>query len=99
MGTHLSCSCVVALDQSLDRLNPNLSPSELVHSPDKVAELLGGDKTLIHLSGAPAALFNPALARLQRNLENLEQVAVSVYVPPNTSDAQTNFTRMRRSWS
>jgi hypothetical protein len=62
MGTHLSYSCaILALDQSLDRLTPNLSSSEIVHSPGKVAELLGDDKSLIHLSGAPAALFNPAV--------------------------------------
>jgi hypothetical protein len=42
-----------------------------------VADLLGDDKSLIRLSGAPAALFNPALAILQRNLENLEQVGIS----------------------
>ena len=77
MGTHLSCSCAVALDQSLDRLNPNSSPSDIVHFPDKVAELLDDDKSLIRLSGAPAALFNPALAILQKNLENLEQVGIS----------------------
>jgi len=78
MGTHLSCSCAVALDQSLDRLNPNSSPSDIVHFPDKVAELLDDDKSLIRLSGAPAALFNPALAILQKKLENLEQVGIDV---------------------
>ena len=72
-----SLSCAVALDQSLDRLTPNLSPSEIVHSPDKVADLFDNDKSLIHLSGAPAALFNPALAILQRNLENLKDVEIS----------------------
>jgi hypothetical protein len=54
-----------------------------------VAELLGGDKTLIHLSGAPAALFNPALAILQRNLENLEQVEIS----PSDVDHASQYLR------
>ena len=70
-------TCAVAVDRSLDCITPNVAPSEVVRSPDKVADLLGDDKSLIHLSGAPAALFNPALATLQRNLENLEQVEIS----------------------
>jgi hypothetical protein len=74
--SYLSYSCALALDQSLDRLTPRSSPSEIVHSPDKVASLLG-DKSPIHLNGPPAAIFNPALAGLQRNLENLEEVKVS----------------------
>ena len=53
---------------------------EIVHAPDKLANLLGGDEPPIHLGrpgGAPAALFNHALATLQWNLENLEEVEVS----------------------
>jgi hypothetical protein len=57
-------------------LTPKSSPSEIVHSPDKVANLLG-DKSPIHLNGPPAAIFNSVLAGLQRNLENLEDVKVS----------------------
>jgi hypothetical protein len=41
---------------------------------------LGGDKPSIHLGGpggVPAAIFNPALAMLQRRLSQLEQVHVS----------------------
>ncbi len=74
--SYLSYSCALALDQSLDRLTPGSSPSEIVHSPDKVASLLG-DKSLIHLNGPPATIFSPALAGLQRNLENLEEIKVS----------------------
>jgi hypothetical protein len=77
IGTYLSYSCSLALDQSLDRLTPKSSPSEIVDSPDKVAGLLGSDKSPIHLNGAPVAMFNPALATLQRNLENLEKIKVS----------------------
>ena len=77
IGTDLSYSCALALDQSLDRLTPKSSPSEIVHSPEKVAGLLGSDASPIHLNGAPAAMFNPALAALQRNLENLEKILVS----------------------
>jgi hypothetical protein len=71
--SYLSYSCALALDQSLDRLTPGSSPSEIVHSPDKVL----GDKSLIHLNGPPATIFSPALAGLQRNPENLEEVKVS----------------------
>ena len=56
------------------------SPSEIVHSADKQASLLGGDEPPIHLGrpgGPPAALFNQALARLQWNLEHLQEVEVS----------------------
>jgi hypothetical protein len=41
---------------------------------------LGGDKPSIHLGrpgGVSAAIFNPALAMLQRRLDHLEQVGVS----------------------
>jgi hypothetical protein len=41
---------------------------------------LGGDKPSIHLGqpgGAPAVIFNPALAMLQHRLDHLEQVHVS----------------------
>ena len=78
--TYLSHSSVLGLDQHLNRLKPPFSPSDIVHSPDKVANLLGGDEPPIHLGrpgGAPAAIFNPALAILQRKLEHLEQVEIS----------------------
>ncbi|KAF8962089.1 hypothetical protein BDZ97DRAFT_1156495 [Flammula alnicola] len=68
-----------ALDERLNRLLLIPSPLDIVHSPEKLADLLGGDEPLIHLGrpgGAPAALFNPALAILQQNLEHLEQVQV-----------------------
>ena len=69
-----------ALDDHLERLPPALSPSDLVHSSHKIADLLGGDMPSIHLGrpgGAPVAIFNPALASLQRCLDNLEEVQVS----------------------
>ncbi|KAJ3510653.1 hypothetical protein NLJ89_g4547 [Agrocybe chaxingu] len=68
-----------ALNECLKRLPPDCSPSELVHSPKKQAELLGGNKPLIHMGwpgGVPATIFNPALAALQQRLDRLEQVQV-----------------------
>ena len=70
--SYLSYACALALDQSLDRLNFKSSPSEIVHSADKVASLLD-DKSPIRLNEPPAAIFNPALAGLQRHLENLKR--------------------------
>jgi len=69
-----------ALDDHLKCLPPPSSPLDLVHSPHKLAELLGGEMPSIHLGrpgGAPVAIFNPALATLQRSLDNLEEVQVS----------------------
>lgn len=78
--TYLSYSCALDLEQHVKQLTPKFSPSELVHSADKLASVLGGEEHLIHMGrpgGPPAALFNPALATLQRNLEDLESVEVS----------------------
>ena len=78
--SYLSHTCALVLNQRLNRLMPRFSPPEIVHSPDKLASLLGGDEPPIHLGrpgGAPAALFNHALAILQRSLEHLEEVEVS----------------------
>jgi hypothetical protein len=70
----------LALNECLKRLPPASSPSDIVHSFHKLADLLGGDEPPIHLGrpgGAPAAIFNPALAILQQRLDHLEQVKVS----------------------
>ena len=51
----------------------------MVHSSHKPADLLGGNDPPIHLGrpgGAPAVIFNPALANLQR-LDHLEELPVS----------------------
>ena len=71
---------LIALDDRLKRLAPAFSPSDIVHSSHKQADLLGGKMPSIHLGrpgGVPVAIFNPALASLQRCLENLEEVQVS----------------------
>jgi hypothetical protein len=71
---------LIALDDRLKRFPPAPSPSDLVHSSHKLADLLGGEMPSIHLGrpgGVPVAIFNPALASLQRCLDNLEEVQVS----------------------
>ena len=80
MGARLSHFSSLALDDRLNRLSPAPSPSDIVHSPHRLADLLGGDKPPIHLGwpgGAPAVIFNPALAILQQRLDHPEQVTVS----------------------
>ena len=65
-----------ALDERLNRLSPAPSPSDIVHSSHRLTDLLGGDKPPIHLGrpgGAPAVIFNPALAIFQQRLDHLEQ--------------------------
>jgi len=79
MLTFLIHPYALALDQRLNDLNPNISPSVIVHFPDKVAGLLGCKEPPIQLGrtgGPPVAIFNPALATLEKNLENLEQLEV-----------------------
>ncbi|KAF8727267.1 hypothetical protein AX14_007435 [Amanita brunnescens Koide BX004] len=69
-----------ALDERLNRLPSTVSPSDMVHFSDKLADLLGGNDPLIHLGrpgGAPAVIFNPALANLQQRLDHLEELPVS----------------------
>ncbi|CAA7263657.1 unnamed protein product [Cyclocybe aegerita] len=69
-----------ALDKCLNDLPPGYSPSEIVKSPKIQAQLLGGKEHLIHLGrpgGAPATIFNPALAGLQKRLDDLEKVEVT----------------------
>ncbi|KAF8329867.1 hypothetical protein F5887DRAFT_1003612 [Amanita rubescens] len=69
-----------ALDERLNRLPLALSPSDIVHSSHKLADLLGGNHPPIHLGrpgGAPAVIFNPALAILQQRLDHLEELSVS----------------------
>ena len=71
---------LIALNDRLKSFPPEPSPSDLVHSSHKLAVLLGGEMPSIHLGrpgGIPVAIFNPALASLQRSLDNLEEVQVS----------------------
>ncbi|KAJ3508829.1 hypothetical protein NLJ89_g5539 [Agrocybe chaxingu] len=68
-----------ALDERLNGLPPRYSPSDIVKMPKIQAQILGGDKPLIHLGrpgGVPATIFNPALATLQQRLDDLEKVEV-----------------------
>lgn len=70
----------LALDKHLDSLPPIPSPLEVVHSSHKVTDLFGGPQPSIHLGrpgGAPATIFNPALATLQQHLDHLDQVQVT----------------------
>jgi len=56
------------------------APSDCVHSSEKTATLLGGVKPVIHIGrpgGVPAVIFNPILAKLQHDLEHLEQIIVT----------------------
>lgn len=71
---------LIDLDERLDSLCPPFSPSETVGSPARIRELLEGTRSRIHLGrpgGAPAAIFNPALATLQQRLDGLDQVQVT----------------------
>jgi hypothetical protein len=68
---------VLALNKDLDGLSSLPSPSEAIKNPEKV---FGEEGCRIHIGrpgGAPAAIFNPVLAALQRNLANLDQVDVA----------------------
>ena len=71
---------LIALNDRLKSFSPAPSPSDLVHSSYKLADLLGGEMPSIHLGqpgGVSVTIFNPALVSLQRSLENLEEVQVS----------------------
>lgn len=64
----------------LDSLRPPYLPSEIIGSAAKIGELFGGVNARIYLGrpgGAPAAVFNPALATLQHRLDHLDQVQVT----------------------
>ena len=68
------------LGKRLDSLRPASSPSEIIGSVTKIRELLEGVAAHIYLgrpSGAPVAIFNPALATLQHRLDHLDQVKVT----------------------
>ena len=71
---------LLALDDRLKHFPPAPSPSDLVHSSHKLESLLGCEMPSIHLGrpgGVPVAIFNPALASLQRCLDNLQEVQVT----------------------
>jgi len=68
------------LRKRLDSLRPASSPLEIIGNVTKIHELLEGVAARIYLgrpSGAPAAIFNPALATLQHRLDHLDQVKVT----------------------
>jgi len=68
------------LSARLDSLRLPYSPSEIIGSVAKIGELFGSVKAHIHPGrhgGAPAAIFNPALATLQHRLDHLDQVQVT----------------------
>ena len=68
------------LGARLDSLRPAYLPLEIVGSVAKMDELFGGVNARIYLGrpgGAPAAIFNPALATLQHRLDHLDQVQVT----------------------
>ena len=88
----ISYSYPLALDSSLNRLASFPSPSDIVHTPQHQAQLLGGEKPSIHLGrsgGPPAVIFNPALAISQRRLDHLGQVNVS----PSTVECASKYLR------
>lgn len=67
------------LGERITSLCPSNSPSETAGSPAKIREVIEGNKSRVYVGrpgGAPAAIFNPALAALQLRLENLDQVKV-----------------------
>jgi len=68
------------LSECIDSLCPTFSPSDTIASVPKIRELIEGDKAHVYLGrpgGAPAAIFNPALAALQRRLDHLDQIKVT----------------------
>lgn len=70
----------IDLNEHLKKLSLHPSPSEIIGSSEKLLEVFGGDQPNIHLGrpgGAPAVIFNPALAALQQRLDHLEQIAIS----------------------
>lgn len=70
----------LALDRGLKKVYPSSSPLDIVHSHKHVAETFGSKQDSIYLGrlgGAPATIFNPSLATLQRRLDHLEQVHVT----------------------
>ena len=78
IGSCLSQSCVLALDENFDRIASGPSPSEVSKDPQQQAKIFGEDPS-IHVGrpgGPPAAVFNTALATLQRRLDDLEKVDV-----------------------
>ena len=78
IGSCLSHSCVLALDENFDRIASGPSPSEVSKDPQQQCKIFGEDPS-IHVGrpgGPPAAVFNTALATLQRRLDDLQKVDV-----------------------
>ena len=68
------------LSERIDSLCPTFSPSDTISSIPKTRELVEGVNAHVYLGrpgGAPAAIFNPALAALQRRLDHLDQIQVT----------------------
>ena len=87
---------LLALDDRLKHFPPAPSPSDLVHSSHKLAELLGGEMPSIHLGrpgGVPVAilLYNGASTTSKKS-KLLVQKSSAL---PSTSGVRLHFTRMR----
>lgn len=89
----LFTSPLLALEKRMDSWNSMPSPSDVVHHPEKMAEVLSGDDPIIHMGrpgGIPAVIFNSELARLQQTLEKLEQFEVT----PNDVNLARNYIKL-----
>ncbi|KAG5649767.1 hypothetical protein H0H81_002109 [Sphagnurus paluster] len=77
------------LGNRIASLRPTSSPSETVSNVGKIRQLIEGEKAHVHVGrpgGAPAAIFNLALAALQSRLENLRDVEVDFRDIANAAD-------------
>ena len=80
MGNNFFAVLRLDLGKRLDSFRPASSPLEITGSDIKIRLLLQGVATHIYLgrpSGAPASIFNPALATLQHRLDHLDYVKVT----------------------
>jgi hypothetical protein len=103
---------LLALDDRLKRFPPAPSPSDLVHSSHKLADLLGGEMPSIHLGrpgGVPVAILTPPLLLcngVSTTSKKFKFLVQKSSVLPSTSGVQLRFTRMKptvrmrsRNWS
>ena len=71
---------VVALHEGVERVKRLFtppSPSEIVTTPARLAEIFGSDNSNIYLDQAPATIFNRVLAAFQQRFDHLEQINVT----------------------
>ena len=77
------------LSERIDSLCPTFSPSDTIASIPKIREFIEGVKAHVYLGrpgGAPASIFNPALAGLQRRLDHLDQIQVTRHDVKHATD-------------